>query len=166
MKIKRILSYTFLAGLVGIQFVRPTKNVSTGTTGKEIEAMYEVPMGVQSLLEIACNDCHSNNTNYPWYSKVQPVAWWLNKHIVDGKKHLNFDEFGTYNLRRQYHKMEEVVEMVESDEMPLSSYTLIHGDAKLDDAKKTMLKNWADGIRKQMEAKYPMDSLQRPKRPA
>lgn len=166
MKIKRVIGLGLLAGFVGIQFVRPTRNVSTAQTGKEIQAMYEVPMGVQSLLEIACNDCHSNNTHYPWYSNIQPVAWWLNKHIVEGKDELNFDEFGSYKLRRQYHKMEEVEEMVESGEMPLSSYTLMHGDAKLDDAKKTMLKNWAQSVRKQMEAKYPMDSLVRPKQPS
>jgi hypothetical protein len=166
MKIKRVIGFTLLAGFVGIQFVRPARNSSAAQTGNEIQALYEVPMGVQSLLEIACNDCHSNNTHYPWYSNIQPVAWWLNDHIVEGKEELNFDEFGTYKLRRQYHKMEEVEEMVESGEMPLSSYTLMHGDAKLDEAKKNMLKSWAESVRKQMEAKYPMDSLVRPQKPS
>ena len=71
------------------------------------------------------------------------------------------DEFATYRPGKQYHKLEEVTEQIKKDEMPLSSYTLIHTEAKLTDAEKQTLINWSEGIRKQMEAKYPKDSLER-----
>lgn len=87
------------------------------------------------------------------------MAWWLDDHIMEGKKELNFDAFGNYSLRRQYHKLEEVAEQVEHDEMPLKSYTILHGDAKLTEEQKQTLIDWSASARKQMEQSYPIDSL-------
>lgn len=154
-----------LVAFVAIQFFRPTKNLANGpqALAKDITTIHAVPSDVQAILQKACNDCHSNNTNYPWYSYIQPVAWWLNDHIVDGKKHLNFSEFAGYNLRRQYHKLEEIEEQVKENEMPLSSYTLIHKDAKLTEAEKQALYSWVNTLRDSMKAVYPIDSLVRKK---
>jgi Haem-binding domain len=166
--LKKIL-FVLLIALVLIQFFRPQKNISPQGLAQtaHISSKYPVPFEVNNVLKTACYDCHSNNTNYPWYANVQPVAWWLANHIKDGKKELNFDEFTTYNLRKQYHKLEEVSEQVEHDEMPLYSYTLIHKDALLTEEQKTALKAWADNIRNKMEASYPGDSLVRkPNKPA
>lgn len=148
-----------LVCLVIIQFLRPAKNTNTVDANKQIIAVAAVPENVNVILKKACNDCHSNNTNYPWYSNIQPVYFWLNDHIKEGKREINFDEFATYRLRRQYHKMEELIEQVKEGEMPLSSYTLIHKDAKLTDAEKATLTGWAQGIMDSMKAKYPIDSL-------
>ena len=87
----------------------------------------------------------------------------MNHHVNDGKKELNFDEYINKNLRFQYHKMEEIDEMIKEGEMPLDSYTWIHKDAKLTEEEKSTLMNWADGIRESMKAKYPLDSLIRKK---
>jgi len=87
----------------------------------------------------------------------------MNYHVNDGKKHLNFDEYTNKNLRIQYHKMEELVEMVKEEEMPLDSYTWVHKEAILTEAEKSKLINWADAIRDNMKAKYPIDSLMRKK---
>ncbi|HNH22632.1 MAG TPA: heme-binding domain-containing protein, partial [Ferruginibacter sp.] len=111
----------------------------------------------------SCNDCHSNNTVYPWYAEVQPVAWWLNEHIEDGKKDLNFSEFASYRPRRQYKKLEEINELVKENEMPLNSYLWIHKDAKLSDQQKLTLANWVEATRDTLEARYPIDSLVRKK---
>jgi Haem-binding domain len=161
---KKVL--VFLLGvLVVIQFFRPDKNTATGPEAyaKDITKVHAVPTDVQLILQKACNDCHSNHTNYPWYSQVQPVAWWLADHIKEGKKELNFSEFAGYKLRRQYHKLEEVEEMVKEGEMPLSSYTLIHKEAKLTDAEKQSLYNWVNALRDSMRTVYPIDSLERKK---
>jgi hypothetical protein len=152
-----------LAGLVIIQFFRPSRNKASGSQPHYIGNKYAIPSDVESILEKACNDCHSNNTNYPWYSKIQPVDWWLDDHIKDGKKHLNLDEYTNRNLRYQYHKMEETVEMVKENEMPLESYTWIHKDAKLTAIERSLLTNWAQGIMDTMRANYPLDSLVRKK---
>lgn len=160
--IKKILLVLLIA-LIAIQFFHPKKNQASGTQPNYIGNVFAVPADVQAILKKACNDCHSNNTVYPWYSKIQPVDWWLDNHVREGKKEINLDEYSNKPIRYQYHKMEEVAEQVKKGEMPLNSYTWIHKDAILSEAEKTALIGWADGIREQMKAKYPLDSLVRKK---
>ncbi len=160
-KILKPLALVLLAALIIIQFFRPEKNVSTNSTlsSNDISKAYHVPDEVGKILQTSCYDCHSNNTKYPWYSYIQPVTWWLNDHIVEGKKEIDFSEFATYNIRRRYKKMDEIIKEVKEDEMPTNSYTLIHRDAKLDKDQKLSLMNWATAIRDTMKATYPADSL-------
>ena len=143
--IKKIL-LGLLVILVAIQFIHPKRNTSEGPQPNYIGNSYTVPDDVKAILAKACNDCHSNNTRYPWYSKLQPVDWWMNKHIVDGKKHLNFDEFTNRPAKYQKHKLEETIEVVKEGEMPLKSYTWTHKDAKLTTDEKVKITNWAQSV--------------------
>lgn len=156
--IKKILTFLLIV-LVVIQFFRPEKNNATGPYIADISAAYPIPNDVGVILKNSCFDCHSNNTNYPWYSNLQPVAWWLNNHIQEGKSELNFNEFGNYKIARQYRKLLEIKEEVEEDEMPLQSYTLIHQNAKLNEQEKLIIMNWADSLRTIIRSTYPADSL-------
>lgn len=158
MKIFKRILLVLLVALIAIQFVRPAKNESTDKS-KHISTLYAVPADVNTILTKACNDCHTNNTIYPWYASVQPVTWWLDDHIKEGKSHLNFDDYSTYSLRKQYHKMEEVIEQVKEKEMPLNSYTWVHRDAKLSDEERVALTTWAQTVMDTMKAHYPIDSL-------
>lgn len=153
-----------LAALVVIQFIHPKKNTSEGPQPNYIGNNYAVPADVKTILDKACNDCHSNNTRYPWYAKLQPVDWWMNDHVVDGKKEINFDEYTNRSPRYQYHKMEEVIEQVKEREMPLKSYTWTHKDARLTSDERVKLTGWAQSVMDAMKVKYPIDSLIRPKR--
>jgi hypothetical protein len=157
MKVAKKIILVFLVILVIIQFIRPAKNISAAATGKEIEKMYPVPDSVQQILQKACYDCHSNNTRYPWYAQVQPVGWWLANHIKDGKEELNFSEFGNYPLKRQSKKLKKSAKEVQEGGMPLSSYTLIHTDAKLTDAEKQAYINWATALSNTIAAQLPPD---------
>ena len=130
--------------LVMIQFIRPGKNVGTIEDPKDITHTVTVPTEVQSILQKSCNDCHSNNTQYPWYYNIQPVAWWLANHVNDGKRHLNFSEFNTYKTKRKLKKLKEVKEEVEDGEMPMESYLWMHGNAKLTEAEKAALYKWVE----------------------
>jgi hypothetical protein len=161
--IKKIL-IGLLVVLVALQAFRPEKNLS-GDASKDISTLYPVPQDVQAILDRSCADCHTNKTNYPWYAEIQPVAWWLNDHVVDGKKHFNLNNFGNLRLAIQNHKLEECIEQVKEGEMPLESYTLIHTDAKLSENDKALITNWAQGIMDTLKARYPADSLvlKRPK---
>ena len=152
-----------LVALIIIQFIHPKKNKTEGVQPNYIGNSFTIPADVKTILGKACNDCHSNNTAYPWYSKIQPVDWWMNNHVRDGKKGINFDEYTNKSLRYQYHKMEEVIEMIEDGKMPLSSYTWIHKDAILTAGEKAKLIDWAHSIMDTMKAKYPVDSLIRKK---
>lgn len=151
---KKIL-LLLLVALIVIQFFKPTPNQSAGISDNHISKGYAVPENVASILSTSCNDCHSNNTIYPWYASVQPVAWWLDHHIEEGKGELNFDEFMTYKPRKAHHKLEEVNEMVKEGEMPLESYTLVHRDAKLTPEQKLVLAEWTVATMKVIEEKFP-----------
>lgn len=163
--IKKIL-LGLLAGLVIIQFIKPEKNISNAQPAPMSED-YAIPENVQGILNKACNDCHSNATEYPWYSNIQPVAWWLDGHIKNGKRHLNFDDFTNLPLARQNHKLEEVIEVVEEGEMPLKSYTALglHSEANLSPEEKSTLMNWAKSQMAMLKDKYPADSLVMKRRP-
>ena len=158
--VKKIL-FVLLIILIVIQFFHPARNKAEGEQPNNVSKLYPVSSDVKNILDKACMDCHSNNTAYPWYGKIQPVDWWMTHHVNEGKRELNFDEFATYNLRRQYHKLEEVMKQVKDNEMPISSYTWIHKDAILTTAEQNGLINWADSIRNEMKRKYPIDSLER-----
>lgn len=149
--------------LVLIQFIRPAKNTSNVQTN-HIATKYIMPQEVKEIFAKACDDCHSNNTRYPWYSNFQPVAWWLNNHVVDGKRHLNMSELGARKINLQNHKLEEIIEMVDKGEMPLKSYTWVHKDAILTDVEKNWLINWAKSAMDYIKGNYPADSLKMPER--
>lgn len=105
---------------------------------------FSVPAKVQGILKTSCFDCHSNNTNYPWYSYVQPVRMLMDSHIKEGKENLNFSEFGTYSKRKQRTKLDRMIKQIKSDEMPLASYTILHKNAILTNENKALLLKWIE----------------------
>src|SRR6476619_8418710 len=120
--------------LVLIQFIQPSHNNGTAEAATDITHTIPVPDTVMALLKVSCYDCHSNHTEYPWYSKITPVNWWLNNHINEGKRHLNFSDFTNRTLKRKIKSLDNVAETVDKHEMPLDSYLWIHKDAKLSEA--------------------------------
>ncbi|SKC97656.1 Haem-binding domain-containing protein [Chitinophaga ginsengisegetis] len=166
MKNKKIILWIVLLIAVLIQFFRPARNISSSAQPYDITTAYNTSAEVKNILSRACNDCHSNNTVYPWYAEIQPVAWWMNKHVKDGKHDLNFNEFTNNPISRQYKKLGESAEMVNEGEMPLSSYTIIHANARLTAPEKKLLIDWCEGIRSKMKEKYPADSFVVKKRKA
>ncbi|MEO6039967.1 MAG: heme-binding domain-containing protein [Saprospiraceae bacterium] len=153
-----LLSLLFILAL--LQFVRPARNLSNENTN-DISRAFPLPADVQTALRTSCYECHSNYTDYPWYTEIQPVGLWLNDHVNEGKEELNFSEFVAYNLRRQYRKFEEMDEQVREGEMPLSSYTLIHRDAILSPEQQRAIVTWTSAMQDSLRAHYPMDSLVR-----
>lgn len=149
------IAYILLAALVIIQFFRPERNTASGPQPNNIANKYTVPANVKDVLQRSCADCHSNNTVYPWYANIQPVAWWLADHVEDGKDELNFDEFLTYSQKKAHHKLEEVNDMVQEGEMPLGSYTIIHRDAKLSVEDKRAIMDWTHAVMKEIETASP-----------
>ncbi len=146
--------------LVAIQLIRPERNLSDDRT-YDVSTKYAVPEDVKQILAVACNDCHSNKTEYPWYANIQPVAWFLDHHVTDGKRHLNFSNFTSRSVAYQNHKFEETIEMVKEGEMPLASYTYLglHAGANLTEPQKQSLINWAQANMDSLKAQYPADSL-------
>lgn len=140
--------------LVCIQFIRPTKNKSANASPNDITSHYDIPDSVLSVLKKSCYDCHSNNTIYPWYFNIQPVAWWMADHINEAKDNLNFSEFRSYKAKKQIKKLHGVASLVEKKKMPLDSYLWIHKYAKLDEAQIKLVVDWS----KALQAKISADS--------
>jgi Haem-binding domain len=151
--IKRLCFFILIIFVI-IQFFRPPRNQSTVLSGNDITLYYKVPDEALNILKQSCYDCHSNHTAYPWYFRIQPVAWWMQDHVDDGKREINFSEFATYAPRKQVHKMKEVSRQIKQGEMPLDSYLWIHKDAKLDDGQKSIVIRWADSLSAYIMAKY------------
>ena len=131
MKVVKIIAIVLLVAFVGIQFMPTTRNQSDSVPSTDFMLVNNVPENIQKKLQVSCYDCHSNNTQYPWYNQVQPVAWFLEDHIKEGKAELNFNEWDSLSNRRKKSKLRSIIKQIESDEMPLNSYTLIHKEAKI-----------------------------------
>ena len=102
------------------------------------------PAEVHSLLERSCYDCHSNRTQWPWYSYVAPVSWFVVDHVHDGRQDLNLTEWPAMDNEAQQFYLVEMKKMIEGDEMPLRSYLLLHWSARLSDEDRETLLAWID----------------------
>jgi hypothetical protein len=146
MKWLKGIGLALLVVLVGLQFFSTRTNLSKEIPSTDFILTYKVPDNIGNILQTSCYNCHSNNTNYPWYSRVQPIGWFLESHINKGKGELNFNEFSDYSVRKQKSKLNSMVNQVEKGEMPLSSYTLIHREARLSQESKIALVNYLNSL--------------------
>ena len=137
--------------LIVIQFFPITLNESDTVPQSDFMVENQVPATIKNRLQVSCYDCHSNNTDYPWYSKIQPAAWFLEDHIQEGKDELNFNEWATYSDRRKNSKLRSIISQIEEDKMPLDSYTLIHKDAILSDEDKRMIIDYMTALKDSLE---------------
>ena len=151
-RIKKIL-LAILVVLIIIQFIQPAHKKSEQLLATDITKICTVPDSVLNVLKTACYNCHSNNTNYPWYAYVQPIGWMLNYHIQKGKADLNFSEFGSYSVRKQKNKLRSIVNSIHDDEMPLSSYKLMHKSARLSNGGKALIIDWATKTKDNLSTK-------------
>jgi hypothetical protein len=165
MKIFKRIMIGFGILFVIAQFIRPQKNIPGASAPHDIHSVLPVPTDIEGIFKTSCADCHTDSTRYPWYAEIEPVGWWLTKHIRDGKKSFNLSAFGDYRLRRQYNKLGDIVEQIDQNEMPLESYLFIHKNAELSKDQRERLVGWAGAMRDSMKAKYPIDSLERRKEP-
>jgi len=139
--------------LVAIQFIQPARNKSGQVLPTDITKTVNIPDEVADIFENSCYDCHSNNTRYPWYVHIQPMGWIMASHIRKGKAELNFSEFGSYTLRRQVTKLKTIEGSIKDGSMPLSSYTIMHTDAKLSKEDKALVIDWLVKTRDSLTSK-------------
>ncbi len=136
------LVYVVAIILVIIQFIRPAKNEGEALGPQDISKAVSVSDTVMQILKTSCFDCHSNRTQYPWYTYIQPLGFWTTHHVNEGKEELNFSEFASYTAKRQMKKFKEMGEQLKEKEMPLFSYTIIHRNAVLTPEQITILNSW------------------------
>ena len=152
--IKKILFIGLIIFLL-MQLYQPARNESfEQDITANFTKVYNVPKNVEAIVRTSCYDCHSNNTNYPWYSNIQPVRFFMEHHIKEAKEDLNFSEWGNYSKRKQENKLDRIVKQIKSDEMPLASYTLIHKNARLTTVQKEEIMDWLSKIKDSISSQY------------
>lgn len=133
-----------LALIACIQLIQPVRNISGQVSPTDISKVYKMPAGVYMTLKNACFDCHSNNTYYPWYAKIQPIGWLVTRDVEKGKDKLNFSEFGLLSKRKQASRLQGIHNSIKDGIMPISYYRLMHKDARLTDEQKRILFEWIE----------------------
>ena len=141
-RIIKVVLAVLIVLFIAIQFIPRDHNESGHVAANDITRVYQVPAGVQAIFKRSCNDCHSNQTSYPWYARIQPLRMMMDGHVSEGKKELNFNEFGSCSSRKQRSKLRAIGQSLEEGSMPLPSYTLIHRKASLTAADKAALLKW------------------------
>jgi hypothetical protein len=144
MRKRLIYLAAILAALILIQYFRPEQNLGLLDTETDFLQVSKVPDTLASLFLNACYDCHSEHTRYPWYGQVAPFSWYLNKHIVEGKAHLNFSSWGIMDKVQKITQLDQICEECEQGAMPLPSYVLIHRSAKLSEQDIRAICEWTE----------------------
>jgi hypothetical protein len=144
MRRRLIYLVSVVAVLILIQFIRPEKNLGELVTETDFIQVSQVPDSLARVFLNSCYDCHSNHTNYPWYSNVAPFSWYLNNHVVEGKAHLNFSNWGIMDKAQKVTALDQICEESSSGSMPLRSYLLIHRSSKLREQYIQAICDWAE----------------------
>lgn len=147
----KYLLIILLIAFIIIQFFGIDKTVPQYDESGDFLSMYDPPSEVETIFQTACYDCHSYETVYPWYSNIQPVAWWLQDHIEEGREEMNLSLWNDYSMDDADHYLEEMIEVVEEEEMPLPSYTWAHSDARLSEQQRDALTDWVFELRASMQ---------------
>ncbi len=150
MSILKKVGMVAIGGLLVAQFFQPEQNSGDYESVKGFLAETKATPEVEAIMKKACFDCHSEKTNYPWYSKITPVNYWMAHHVEEGREHLDFSNWANYSLKKKEHKMDEVYEEVEEKHMPLKSYTITHGE--LTDAEIKTLVDWGKSAQAEYKA--------------
>lgn len=133
-------------GLFGAALlVNPTLPEMAAAPGGDVAFTNAPPAEIAATLRTACYDCHSSETQWPWYSRVAPMSWWLVEHVNEGRRELNFSDWPHDDARRAAKKWRSIANEVGSGAMPLPSYTWNHPEARLTEAQRDTLVTWARG---------------------
>ncbi len=100
------------------------------------------PPQVEAILRRACYDCHSNETVWPWYSRVAPVSWMVAYDVHEAREHLNFSDFQDLSEGTQVKVWAAVMKEIDEGEMPLWYYRPFHPETRLTDADIAVLRAW------------------------
>jgi len=130
------VAIVFVLIIIGIQFF------SVNKTNPPVNDGLDAPPEIKGIFKRACYDCHSNETNWPWYASVAPVSWLVADDVEEGRKHLNFSEWGNLTRKKIAHTKEEIWDEVKNDDMPLWQYSLIHSKARLSQKDKDIIREW------------------------
>jgi len=148
MKTAKKIGFWVLIAFVLMQFIPIDKVNKPVNPAKNFVELKDTPQKVRSMLKSSCYDCHSDETVYPKYSSFAPVSWSIKSHINEGREHLNFSVWGTYNKELKESMLRGVIQTVQSRTMPMPGYIVYHKDANLSEAERKLLTNYFEEMLK------------------
>ena len=152
----RIIGIGLIAILIIIQFFHPEKNSSEVDPAGDLIQVTSPPDEIATLLKHACYDCHSNQTAYPWYGRIAPVSWLIERHIRKGRDKMNLSEYGTGKKSEGIGLLVKICEVMDDGTMPLKSYQALHKEARLTQEERSLICNWADNEAMRMIRNWPV----------
>ncbi len=153
LKILKWFAVVVVCLLIVAQFYRPARTNPPVDQSQTIEARTQISQQVAAILDRCCKDCHSNQTRWPWYSHVAPVSWLVIDDVNEGREKLNLSEWGRYDNTEASTLLRNMCREARASVMPLSSYTMIHRQAKLSPDDVKVLCDWTDAERARVPAK-------------
>lgn len=151
-KALKLAAIALAALFAAAQFVRPARTNPAVAREESVESHVRMTPEVAGLLERSCDDCHSNRTDWPWYSNVAPASWFVIDHVDHGRSHLNFSEWAKLDDGEADEMLEQICIEAKKGAMPLDSYTLLHRDARLSPSDVKTLCDWTHGERQRIAA--------------
>jgi len=146
MKALKIILAALLLLFLIIQFFPKNLPENTEIDSRDLIYGRHAEGEVAAIFKRSCYDCHSNDVNYPWYSKIAPVSWLLAKDVTNGKASLNLSEWGDLSQFNKINRLVLIKEVVNDKSMPLPVYLIMHKDARLSDEQIVLISDWADDL--------------------
>ena len=137
MNILKMVGTGLIALLAGIQLIPVDRDNPPVTAG------FDGPPEVEAVLKTACYNCHSNETDWPWYAYVAPMKFAVADHVEEGRGEFNLSEWGSFTQEFKDHLRHEMWEEVEEGKMPLPNYVWLHPEAVLSREQKETLRQWS-----------------------
>ena len=144
-KFKKIVFWC-LVGFAIIQFIPVDKVNKPVDKTKNFVEVKNTQAKVSELIKNACYDCHSDETVYPKYAYIAPFSWSVKSHVNDGREHLNFSVWTTYNDDLKRNMLTKSIQTIENKAMPMSAYIIYHKEANLSQAERGLLIKYFEEI--------------------
>jgi len=154
LKIKNIF-YVLLILFFFAQFFKPEENITNNKTVDAFVKDTNMPEPVRVILEDACFNCHTAQTQYPWYNNITPINYWISRDIKAAKKHFNMSHWAGNSVKIKDAKFKAIIALVNANKMPLPLYKVMHKEAQLTHKQIEAITHWANLVR----LKYSMQDL-------
>lgn len=143
-RVLKLLGLALALVLLVLQFFQPDQNKAPVDPDRDMLSLVSPDTEIAELIRKACYDCHSNQTDYPWYNRISPVSWYLEKHIREGKEELNFSIYGALDKAGKVGLYADFCDVLDAGTMPLQSYLLLHKSARLSQEERNLLCEWSE----------------------
>ena len=155
-RVGRRIAVLLIVGALAIQLARPARTNPPTDPARTMMAIAHVTPEATAVLKRACRDCHSNDTQWPWYSNVAPISWFVIDHVNHGRRHFNYSDWAQLDQDQVTRVLKNTCAMTRKGEMPIASYLWLHPEARVTDRDIVALCDWTDGLlREALESLIP-----------